>query len=107
VIEAAPVIATFAERLSCLSQPSGAKSLNEFAAPNTTFEWGYLNYPMFNTRYHDKAYCMTVLRIHGWEALANNALKYEVQFKAEDSGEVHSNSHVIVKQSDGTWLFKQ
>jgi hypothetical protein len=105
VTEAKQVVAAVAERLSCLSTWDGRSAMNEFAAPNSHFVMG-LSAPMAMMQYHDKAFCLTVLRINGWEAPANNALKYEVMFKAEDSGETRSHKHEIVRQTDGTWLFR-
>lgn len=109
VKDAAPTIVAVAERVSCLSNDTGRSALAEFAAPNKS-NFIYLNYPMHfagGTKYHDKAFCMTVLRISGWQAPANNALSYEIMFKAEDSGETKSLNHEIVRQSDGSWLFTQ
>ncbi len=106
---AAPTIIAVAERVSCLSNDTGRSALAEFAAPNKS-NFIYLNYPMHfagGTKYHDKAFCMTVLRISGWQAPANNALSYEITFKADDSGETKSWNHEIVRQSDGSWLFTQ
>ena len=106
VTEAAPTIITLAERVSCLSGGTGRSALAEFAAPNRS-GFIYLTYPMETMQYHDKAFCTTVLRISGWEAPANNALKYEITFKAEDSGETKALRHEIVRQTDGSWLFTQ
>lgn len=109
VKDAASTIVAVAERVSCLSNDTGRSALAEFAAPNKS-NFIYLNYPMHfagGTKYHDKAFCMTVLRISGWQAPANNALSYEITFKADDSGETKSLNHEIVRQSDGSWLFSQ
>lgn len=104
--DAASSIAVMAERVSCLANGTGRSALAEFAAPNKS-GFIYLSYPMETMQYHDKAFCTTVLRIAGWQAPANNALSYEVTFKAEDSGETKTLRHEIVRQSDGSWLFTQ
>lgn len=109
VKDAAPTLIAVSERVSCLVNDTGRSALAEFAAPNKS-NFIYLNYPMHfagGTKYHDKAFCMTVLRISGWQAPANNALSYEITFKADDSGETKSWNHEIVRQSDGSWLFTQ
>jgi hypothetical protein len=109
VKDAAPAITVMAERVSCLANDTGRSALSEFAAPNKS-SFIYLSYPMNvggGTKYHDKAFCMTVLRVSGWQAPANNVLSYEIIFKADDSGETKSWNHEIVRQSDGSWLFSQ
>lgn len=107
VSDAAPAIASFVERLSCLIDYTGASALNEYAAPGVNYlanMYSGPNRPM-GTQYHDKAHCMTVIRVQGWKAPANNALSFEVTYKADDSGEVKKFEHESVKQSDGLWLF--
>jgi len=105
VTEASPAIAVFIERLSCLANSTGARALNEYAAPGTNF--ASRGYPMVNTHYHDRSACMTVLRVQGWNAPANNALRFEVVYKADDSGETVKETHEAIKQPDGVWLFTQ
>jgi len=61
--------------------------------------------PMTATNYHNKGACMTVVRIHGWQMRALNALSFEVVYLAEDSGESTKQAHQVVKQPDGAWLF--
>ena len=55
--------------------------------------------------YHNKGTGVSVSRIHGWNAPALNALRFEVVYLAEDSGESAKTSHQVVKQPDGAWLF--
>lgn len=107
VAEAAPTITRFIERLACLADVlSGAGALNEFAAPGTTLSSYYVSLrPMRETPYHNKATCLTVIRVQGWRAPANNALQFEVVYKAEDSGEAAKTAHELVRQPDGAWLF--
>ena len=104
--EAAPAIGAYVERESCLSSYEGASAMNEFAAPGAYLAgWG--SAPMHSARYHNKASCMTVARVQGWTAPANNALRFEVLYKAEDSGETWKLNHEVVRQPDGAWLFTQ
>jgi hypothetical protein len=101
--EASPVITWMAERKSCHSSYLGSSGLNEFAAPgHRPSDWGIV---MSSMNYHDKGLCLNVLRISGWTAPANNALRYEVMYKAEDSGETGISTHELVRQTDGSWLF--
>ncbi len=103
--EAMPVISIMAERQSCLSSYLGSSALNEYAAPgHKVSNFGIV---MSNMSYHDKSICLTVLRISGWNAPANNALRYEVMYKAEDSGETAITKHELVRQTDGNWLFTE
>jgi hypothetical protein len=110
VTEASPFISTFIERVACLVDYTGAGALNEYAAPGVSFKLTYgdlQGHPMRYAPYHDKAACMTVSRIHGWIAPANNALRFEVIYKADDSGETAKLTHEAIKQPDGEWLFSK
>lgn len=108
ITEAKPAIETFVERIACLNSSAGASALNQFSAPRANLDNIYrmLN-PMRSAKYHDKSTCMTVARIHGWEVPADNALKFEVIYKADDSGETKKIKHEAVRQPDGVWLFKK
>lgn len=106
VAEASPAIAEFVERISCLADASGTSALNEYAAPGAHLQVLYVGLrPMKSTQYHNKAACMSVSRIHGWSAPANNALRFEVVYKSDESGEASKLNHEAIKQPDGVWLF--
>lgn len=106
VTEAAPAIATFVGQLACLTDPSGASALNAYAAPGVDLQNRYVGLrPMRLAKYHDKGSCMSVARVHGWKSPANNALQFEVLYKADDSGETAKLQHEAIRQPDGTWLF--
>lgn len=107
VEEAASEIAGVIEKEACLAEYTGASALGVHGAPETNFGERYkgLRYPMRQTPYHDKGQCLSVKRVHGWKAPANNALQFEVLYTAADSGETATMSHEVVKQPDGTWLF--
>ena len=79
--EAAPAIAAYIERVSCLATYDGASALNEFAAPGVNLSFVWISGPMHSAHYHNKASCMTVARVQGWMAPANNALRFEVLYK--------------------------
>lgn len=104
VVESAtPAIAEFIERLACATSYQAMGALNAYAAPDQDLR----NHPrpMGTMRYHDKGSCLTVTRVQGWRAPANNALEFEVVYTAEDSGEVFKLGHEAVRQPDGVWLF--
>ena len=91
VKEAAPSVTWMAEKMGCLNSNRGVSGLNEYASPNFDLASYFTNnYPMnefSGAKYHEKSICMNVTRVSGWKALADNALEYQVTFKAEDSGE--------------------
>lgn len=101
--DAAPTLTTHIERLSCMAEDSGLSALLEYSAPGARIS--FWNAAMPYTRYHNRASCMTVTRVQGWNAPALNALQFEVVYKAEDSGEVTKSQHEVIKQPDGAWLF--
>jgi hypothetical protein len=107
--EATPTIARFIGRLSCwMNAVQGINAFNEFAAPGVDFRFSlHQKRPTLSTPYHNAATCLTVVRVHGWTAPANNALQFEVVYKAEDSGESAKSRHEVVRQSDGAWLVTQ
>lgn len=108
VAEASPAIAEFVGRLACLAEHTGASALNEYAAPDANLHNRYVGLrPMRSAQYHNKAACMSVSRIHGWSAPANNALRFEVIYKSDESGEASKLTHEAIKQPDGIWLFSQ
>jgi hypothetical protein len=106
VTEATPAIAAFIGQLACVLNPDGASALNAHAAPGEDLHNRYVGmHPLRLTKYHDRSTCMSVSRVHGWKAPANNALEFEVVYKADDSGEVSKLSHEAIRQPDGAWLF--
>ena len=103
VKDAMPTLSVHIERLSCLAEEAGLSALLEYAAPGARIS--FWNRGMAYVQYHNKNACMTITRVHGWNAPALNALQFEVTYKADDSGEVGKSQHEIVKQPDGAWLF--
>ena len=55
--------------------------------------------------YHNKEQCVNVARVSGWTSPSINALRFEVVYLADDSGEVVKQNNEVVKQPDGEWLF--
>ena len=106
VLEAAPNIASFLKINSCLSG-NNASSLNIFAAPGKSYPDNNYSGPLSNMYRHDKSICATVLRVQGWTMPANNALRFEVVYVADDSGEAGKSEHEVQKQSSGEWLFSR
>lgn len=102
-----PTLSAFIERMGCIGERSAAASLDEFAAPGQTFRYSHGTFPLFKTKYHDRNQCMTVIRVHGWKMPADNAVQFEVVFKADESSETAKTRHEVVRQPDGSWLFTE
>ena len=104
IAEASKTIQPFLEKRACINTTKATSSLNIYAAPGADFSLAFA--PMvFSFKYHDKAQCLTVAKVHGWKSPALNALQFEVLFLAEDSAETSKENHELVKQPDGEWLF--
>ena len=107
IAEAAPNISSFLKINSCLAGYNGS-SLNTFAAPGKLYpNNNYIGGPMPTMYKHNKAICATVIRIHGWSMPSKNALRFEVVYKAEDSGESGKAEHEVQRQANGQWLFSR
>lgn len=102
-----PTLDRWVERIACINHYEGARSIDEFAAPRASMVIKYMHaYPMSFMRYHDIDQCLSVLRLQGWRMPADNALQFEVVFRADDSGETTTSQHEAVRQPDGSWLFR-
>ena len=107
VAEAAPTIAPFLKANSCLAGYD-ASVLNVYAAPGKTYpNNNYIGGPLPTMRKHSKGACATVLRIHGWEMKAKNALRFEVVYMSDSSGESGKSHHEVQRQASGEWLFSR
>lgn len=105
ISEAGPVIADFIKANSCIGGYDGSV-MNAYVAPGKTFPaFNYIGAPVPVLKYHDKSRCATVLRLQGWEMPAKNALRFEVVYVSDSSGESTKSYHEVVKQSSGQWLF--
>lgn len=105
VAEAAATIAPFLKEHSCLAAYN-ASSLNVYAAPGKTYPSNnYIGGPLPTMRKHNKGECATVVRIHGWDMPAKNALRFEVVYLSDSSGEAGKSRHELQRQASGEWLF--
>ncbi|WKB50523.1 hypothetical protein [Eleftheria terrae] len=102
VKDAAPVIQTFLERVSCINAYR-TSALNAYAAPGRRLD--NFNAPILLTKYHNKNVCMTLTRIQAVEMPARNAIRFEAVYTSDLSGEVAKTTHVAVRQPEGHWLF--
>lgn len=105
ISEASPVIASFIKANACIGGYDGSV-LNVYAAPGKLFpSSNYIGAPIPTLKYHDKSKCATVLRFQGWEMPAKNALRFEVVYISDSSGESTKSYHEVVKQASEQWLF--
>jgi len=105
VTEASPIISEFIGMNSCITGYNGSM-LNRYAAPGKLFpNNNYTGAPAPQMRYHNKAACVSLLRIQGWEMPTKNALRFEVSYISDASGEVVKANNEVVKQPSGEWLF--
>ena len=104
ISEASTIIQQFLEKNSCIKTNSANSSKLIYFAPNSP----QANAPMLyggSMHYHNKEQCVNVARVSGWTSPAINALRFEVVYLADDSGEVVKQNNEVVKQPDGEWLF--
>lgn len=103
--QAAGTIAPFLKIHSCLSGYN-ASSLNVYAAPGKKYPSNnYIKGPIPTMRSHPKSSCVTVHRVHGWAMPTANALRFEVVYVSDASGESGKSHHEVQKQPNGEWLF--
>jgi len=108
IAEASESISGFIKIQTCIMDDRRGALLNIYAAPGTD-EYNPMFYPMYpagRMQYHDKSSCVSVVRMNGWEMPAKNALKFEVVYVSDSSGESVKEQHLLVKQSSGEWLFR-
>ncbi|GGX95167.1 hypothetical protein GJV26_26615 [Massilia dura] len=104
--EARNTIAQFLKVHSCITY--NASSLNNFAAPGKLYpNNNYTQSPKPQMRRHDKGSCVTVQRVQGWAMPADNALRFEVVYTSDTSGESAKSMHEMQKQPNGEWLFSR
>lgn len=107
--EASEVIQLFIERSSCMNEGQRAlnSTLNIYAAPGSDFTY-VGDGPAVHLKYHDKNTCMSVSRINfSAKQPASNALRFETLYVSDSSGETEIHNHVVVRQTDGSWLFRE
>jgi len=104
--EASPNIYGFLQTESCINGYD-ASPLNKYAAPGVTFpRYNYTKTPVPQTRYHNKSTCMNIKNISGLKMPAKNALYFDVVYISGESGEAVKTHHTLIKQNNGSWLFK-
>lgn len=107
VQEARRTIGPFLKIHACLSGYN-ASSLNVYAAPGKLYpNNNYPQSPMPQMRSHNKSSCLTVLRVHGWTMPTANALRFEVVYVSDFSGESGKSYHEVQRQANGEWLFSR
>lgn len=102
--EAAPIIRDFTRTSACINSYSTSR-LAAFAAPRSNYQ--FFSPPMLPMRYHDKSSCLSIVRYQGWSMPAQNALRMEVVYHADDSGEGATRGYELTRQPDGQWLFSR
>lgn len=103
VAEASQNISGFIKISSCQNTYGRGSRLNIYGAPGRDFS--YADGVMMSMPYHDKSRCLSVLRLQGWDMPAKNALRFEVVYVSDSSGESQKRNHELVKQPTGEWLF--
>ena len=107
VEEAKSTIGSFLKIHSCLSGYDASR-LNVYAAPGKFYpNNSYIQSPMPQMRSHNKSSCLTVQRVHGWTMPTANALRFEVVYVSDLSGESGKSYHEVQKQPNGDWLFSR
>jgi hypothetical protein len=106
VAEARGTIAEFLKIHSCITY--NASSLNAFAAPGKHYpDNNYTQSPKPRMYRHNKGSCVTVQRVYGWTMPTPNALRFEVVYISDTSGESGKSVHEMQKQPNGEWLFSR
>ncbi len=102
--EAGDSIKAFVKTTSCLPADD-ASALNAWAAPGKSFPANnYTNSPVHAMPSHDKNSCASVARIDAFN-LRGNALRFEVLYVSENSGQSTRTRHELRRQPSGQWLF--
>ena len=104
IAEASTIIQQFLEKNSCINTISANNSRLIYFAANSPQGVAPMLFSS-SMHYHNKEQCVTVSRVSGWTSPALNALRFEVVYLADDSGEVVKQNNEVVKQPDGEWLF--
>ena len=105
--QAAAAIVPFLKIHSCMTGYD-ASSLNVYAAPGKSYpNNNYSKAPMPTMYKHAKSACVNVVRIQGWKMPSPNALRFEVVYASELSGESKKGEHEMQKQPNGEWLFSR
>lgn len=105
ITEASPNIEKVIRFISCYPNFNPQKFLNQYEAPN---EDPFITHtPISRMQYHPKTQCVSVVRFQDWSMPAANALKFQVVYQSDSSGESNTQKYEMVKQPSGEWLYKR
>lgn len=97
---AKPTIVEVIGKIAC---NASGRVMGRYTAPDS-FTNFYVS-PFINMPYHTSG-CVTPIRIHGWDKVAANALRFTVDYMSPQSEETVRRTYTAVRQPDGEWLFK-
>lgn len=101
--EVVPLLQQFLQVVAC-SDEYGMRNIGKYTTLNATQNLYQFSGAMRNTQYHPKSQCMNVTQIGNVMMPALNALKLQVMFVSDASGESTSRTYLLMKQADGSWL---
>lgn len=104
--EASPMLQNFISTVAC-SDEYGMSNIGRYTTLNASqiTSYYYFSGAMRSMQYHPKdTQCVSVTQIGNISAPALNALKFQVMFVSDVSGESSTRGYLITKQSDGSWL---
>ena len=101
--EASPNISKIVGFLSCYSGYYSERYLSQYTAPEHSAFGSFIT-PLSRAKYHPQSQCISIKKMQGWSMPAKNALRFEVIYVSESSGESIKNTYEMVKQPDGEWL---
>ena len=105
ITEASPNIEKVIRFISCYPDFNPQRFLNQYEAPN---EDPFITHtPISRMQYHPKTQCVSVVRFQDWSMPAANALKFQVVYQSDSSGESNTQKYEMVKQPSGEWLYKR
>lgn len=103
LVEAAPTLQAFLETVSC-SNVYGMENVGRYTTLNASKNKYSFSGAMEGLHYHPNSQCMTVTQIGNFTMPALNALKLQVMFVSDVSGESAARAYLLIKQDDGSWL---
>lgn len=88
---------------------SGTEFLGRFVAPGSIAAQfmadPFLPLQRVDKRFHNDGSCMNIDSIYAWSSPSPNALSFSVKYVSAITGQSNEESHLIIKQPDGRWLF--
>ncbi len=101
--EAAPVLQEFLATVAC-SDVYGMNNIGRYTTLDAADRKYYFSGAMEGTKYHPKNQCMSLTQVGNVSMPALNALKLQVMFVSDASGESSTHYYLLLKQADGSWL---